>query len=335
MRTSAESCRNRRTLKYLRQKRRWASQALPFIGGAVTIASIAITAMMMRGSDWNDLWSPLATADLRWLGVALMLALLVEVGKTVRWQILLGNGPPFRFLIAALFTSRLLNALTPMRAGDVWRVAAGRPQISRGMLAAGAAVLTEKLLDAVALAIIGLVLLKTLSRGGLVLMLAAGCILALAVLTFAARGRLPAQFNQKIDECGAQLEHLRSRHILLKACFWTAAGMCGGAAVNALVLESLHVPIRIMPVLVMLVGGYTAGLVPSAPARLGVFELAVSAPLVSSGFATNESLLVALGLHVVILGSMLSGGLVALGIGLADTIARQTRGGRLADRAQS
>jgi hypothetical protein len=62
----------------------------------------------------------------------------------------------------------------------------------------------------------------------------------------------------------------------------------------------------------MLVAGYAAGLLPAGPARLGVFEAALVAPLALAGMATSEAILVAIALHSVVLVDVILGGLISV-----------------------
>jgi hypothetical protein len=66
----------------------------------------------------------------------------------------------------------------------------------------------------------------------------------------------------------------------------------------------------------MLLAGYAVGLVPSGPAQVGVFELAVAAPLAAVGLAMPAAVTAALGLHLVLLAMLALGGLLALPLGL-------------------
>src|SRR5205823_1584470 len=102
-----------------------------------------------------------AGARTEWLAAAVTLSLLVELAKTARWAGLLRlplTGLPRLF--ALVLNARLLNALMPLRAGDLWRVAAVARGEGRPLVVAGGSVLVEKLLDGAALALVALLLLS-------------------------------------------------------------------------------------------------------------------------------------------------------------------------------
>jgi uncharacterized membrane protein YbhN (UPF0104 family) len=66
----------------------------------------------------------------------------------------------------------------------------------------------------------------------------------------------------------------------------------------------------------MLVAGYAAGLFPSGPAQLGVFEVTVAAPLVAAGFSYPTAFSAAVTLHLVLLVMLGVGGAAAVLLGL-------------------
>src|SRR5438477_6657934 len=97
---------------------------LRWTGILLSLTAAAALVAVLANADWRELARPLITARWEWLGAALILALVVEVIKTVRWQLLLAVGiGHLPELLAVVFGARLLNALTLPRAGDVWRIA--------------------------------------------------------------------------------------------------------------------------------------------------------------------------------------------------------------------
>ena len=66
---------------------------------------------------------------------------------------------------------------------------------------------------------------------------------------------------------------------------------------NLAVLAATGTPPAIDPAARILVSGYAAGLLPAPPGRLGVFEAAVVAALVSGGMELNSAIAAALALH--------------------------------------
>src|SRR5205823_913842 len=95
----------------------------------------------------------------------------------------------------------------------------------------------------------------------------------------------------------------------------TVAALGLGVLVNLLVLRALDLPGSLPVGLIMLVSAYAAGVLPGAPGRPGIFELAVATPLMAHGLAAPASLAAALGLHLVLLATLVAGGVLALPLG--------------------
>src|SRR5947207_8850722 len=122
------------------------------LGILLSAASLAALMAALANTDLGELVRPLAMAQWEWLGAALVLALTVEVAKTVRWQLLLGvDLARLPQLLALVFSARLLNAFMPFRAGDVWRIAFVARVERRHLVMAGGSVAAEKLIDGAAL----------------------------------------------------------------------------------------------------------------------------------------------------------------------------------------
>jgi uncharacterized membrane protein YbhN (UPF0104 family) len=100
----------------------------------------------------------------------------------------------------------------------------------------------------------------------------------------------------------------------------TVAGLALGTLVNLTVLYSLGIAPDLRAGLLMLIAGYAAGLIPSGPAQLGVFEVTVAAPLAATGFSYPTALSVAVTLHLVLLVMLGVGGAVAVLLGLGRRV---------------
>jgi len=297
--------------------RRWFTPAvIQWAGLLFSLVSVLVLVVLLRTTGVRDLLDPIASANFGWLGIALVLALIVEVLKAARWQLLLGGQGSFPVLLSTLLTSRLMNALTPVRAGDLWRVAAAARGDERPLVAAGGSVVAEKVLDG---AVLGAISVALVGASGFKLPLT--LVLAVVLLVGAAgffvlEARLPAQVRLRLKRWVGPLGYLRDRRLLFATALLTLGGMAAGTLVNLAVLQALRLPLGLSAGAIMLLGGYAAGLVPAGPGRLAVFEVAVAGPLASSGIAPASSLLAAVGLHVVLLASLAAGGLVALPLGL-------------------
>src|SRR4051794_34544108 len=82
------------------------------LGGIISLGAILGLGVFAVRTDWRALLQPLETLRLAPFGAAVLLALGVEVVKTLRWQLLL-DAPLARLprLLGVMFTGRVLNAL--------------------------------------------------------------------------------------------------------------------------------------------------------------------------------------------------------------------------------
>ncbi len=285
-----------------------------WIGTILSLGSLVALGMLLSGSDWRAMLAPSEPASPQMLLVALMLALSVEVAKGVRWQLLLGL--PFSALpglLALLFTSRLLNALVPARAGDLWRVASANRGEGRPLLLAGGSVVAEKLLDGATLAALAALLLRssTGSPPPTAIMAVLPAIAAAAVAALMGQ----SWWRSRMPGWTGDLSPLYSPSVLWASAALTLVGLGLGLAVNLAVLNALGLSAGVTLGVAMLVSGYAAGLIPSAPAQMGVYELAVAAPLTALGVPPSSAVAAALTLHLVMIAMLGVGGVAATAIG--------------------
>jgi uncharacterized membrane protein YbhN (UPF0104 family) len=282
----------------------------------LSLLAIVALGILATRYDWRALVQPIETLRIAPFLAAVLLALAVEVVKTLRWQLLLGAPlAALPRLLGVLFTGRLLNALVPLRAGDLWRVTSVSCVEQRPIVAAGGSVVIEKVLDGAALGALVAVMLWQMSLATvLLLILAAVLLLGIALLPIVER-----QVGRKVllAHCAAAIAYLRDWRLLGAATALTIAGLALGTLVNLAVLYALDLPVDLQAGLTMLVAGYAAGLIPSGPAQLGVFELAVAVPLSGRGLSYPAALAAAVTLHVVLLVMLALGGIVALALALA------------------
>ena len=292
--------------------------AVRWIGSLLSLLSLSVLAVVVLRGDGGELVRPLVGARPEWLAAAVGVGLAVELAKTTRWLLLLGMGlGSLPGLLALVLTGRLLNALVPLRAGDIWRVASVVRAERRSLMMAGGSVVVEKLLDGAVLAGVSLILLGSVEVGGprgavavLLVLVAAALLLGLGL-----RGR-PVLALRALSP---RLEEIRlwgNPRLLAGAVLLTAAGMVLGLLVNLAVLNALGLPVDVGAAALMLVSGYAVGLLPSGPGQLGVYELAVSAPLVALGVPAASAVAAALALHLVLLSVLGLGGLLSLPLGV-------------------
>lgn len=287
-----------------------ARAALPWASTLLSLVALAVVVQALAQTSWDDLAGALSGARLGWLGAAVGLVLAAEALKAARWWLLLGaRAERLPALVGLLLASRLLNALTPFRAGDVWRVAGAAGGERAPLVTATGSVLAEKVLDGLGLAALG-ALLWPPGPGQRAALLVLGATLAAAL---AAVWLLRARLRPWLSPLG----FWRDGRILAGALLLSLGGLGLGLLANLAVLHALGQPELVRRGVIMLLAGFAAGLVPAAPGRVGVFEVGVAAPLMLDGVPPAAALAAALALHLVLLVSLVLGGAVAVPLGLA------------------
>ncbi len=283
-------------------------------GTLISLVALAALVGVVYRSGWIDLIRPLATANMVWLSTAALLALSVEVAKTLRWQLLLGlEARTLPRLMATLLSGRVLNVAVPLRAGDVWRVASVSAAEDRPLPLVAGSVIAEKLLDGTALALGAILLLGSagLRAAGPAQLLVAGTgILAAFTLALGGGRRIAARFG--LAQWLASATYLRRPMVLLGTTLLTLAGIALGLLVNLSVLNALGMAADPAAATMMLLSSYAVGLVPAGPGQMGVFELGVSGALIAAGMAASPAVAAAVALHLVLLATLAAGGLLAL-----------------------
>ena len=296
-----------------------ASSAIWAIGGPLlSAAALVALGAILWSADWGETLRPLLSARAEWLVIALVLALAVEILKTARWLTILDlRVSSLPRLLALVFSSRLLNTLTPLRAGDVWRVASASRTEGRPILLVTGSVILEKALDGTLLAVVAIVFIGSagISAGTDSRTLAPPILaIALACLLAVDAGRritIRMGLSGWLDSAA----HLREASRLAGIALLSVLGIAAGLLVNMAVLTALGLPSDPAIGAAMLLSAYASGLLPAAPAQIGTFEIAVGGALMASGIGSGAAVAAAVAVHLVLLGGLAVGGILSLPLG--------------------
>jgi hypothetical protein len=267
-----------------------------------------------------------------------LLALLAQSATfavgAARWQALFPGSRPVRLrrLTAALLVAQLVNIAFPVRLGPLVRAYLVGQGGGRDKVAVLATVAGEKLLDMVALAGGGLLLLWLLplpawaQRAGVAAVLAAAVGLLAALLLVGGRRWLEGwlvRFGERVTGAGVLvLDGVAAWLRPGRACIlilWTAAIWAMGMLVNWLVLIALGIPGRFSIAAVLLVLLQMGGRVPGLPASIGIFEALCIIGLGWFAIGPGLGLGYGVALHAVVLLPGLVGGAFVL---WRDSVAR-------------
>ncbi len=266
----------------------------------------------LRGVDWWRVWGLLRQARLGFVGAALSIMSVDLLLRSLRWRVLLSTQArmPAREVFWATSVGYLGNNFLPARAGELIRSA----MVSRFSGLSKTFVLTtalcERIVDAIALIIIGagvLLWLPTqpgwladaagpLAVGGLVG--AAGLIMIPFLESFWGRllekMPLPHRFRNRAERTltqgilGLRSFHDRARltrYIALTVIIWSLDGMTVVIGARAI---GLNVP---LPVAFLLITGLgLSSALPSTPGYVGVYQFVAVTVLTPFGFSQSDAI---------------------------------------------
>lgn len=313
-------------------KRRWPGLLL-----GVVVSLIALAYLFRR--DLSGVQDELAHARYAAVIPCVLLSVVGLALRAVRWQVLLGGRIPLRHSVHILNVSYFINAVLPLRVGELARAAlVARLDPPVPVLTALSTILVERMLDTLAVfALVGLTL-AVLPSGGLEIgaagiVLGAGAVAGVIVLAvFAARpawahallkigGRLLPVLRR--PTLGRWLDHLldgimplASIRAMLLTVGWTAIAWAFSVAAGyALLFAIFDEPTWAAAMAMIALASFVVA-VPAVPGNLGPFEAAIVFALASADLVpvatAAPAVAFALLLHVVNLLTYIGLGLVGL-----------------------
>lgn len=302
----------------------WLRRALALAAAAV------ICGLVLRGVDREQLLGALAHADLRLVGLAVLLNVTLNAwARALRWKVLLqpiprtGPAPGTVELAMLLFASQTVSTLLPARAGDALRVI--EPHRRHGYSLGGllAVHLVEKLIEVAVFALLAVPAALTVAasappavRGalwGFVAVAAAGVVLAWRVAGTSPRaggvratlvrlaGRLSPSFSRRLESflthLGEAIGLLRARPVWTRALGYSLLNDLVDACMIGACLAAvgLHLPPGAWLLVLIAVNGAIA--FPSTPGQVGVLEAGAVAALASLQVDPGAALAAALLYH--------------------------------------
>jgi glycosyltransferase 2 family protein len=265
----------------------------------------------LRGLDWASFWKAITGGHYAILLLTIPLASINYFIRATRWSTLVNSEKkiPLLSVFWANMVGYLGNAYLPARAGELIR-SAYLGQKSTGTSFVFATAMVERLLDVIALVLIGSVALLMQSQisfllaGAIKLMAAAG-VLGLVIVIIApfqekliaslvVRLPLPARINQNIDEqikrflVGMRsLQDIRrlASFIFLTAVIWLIDGI--GTMIGVHIISQ---SISLGHALILLAALGLASAIPSTPGYIGVYQFVAVSVLVPFGFSRPAAL---------------------------------------------
>jgi uncharacterized protein (TIRG00374 family) len=291
------------------------------LGVAVIVACVGL----LRRMDLHHVLATLRAADLRYVGVAVLLNIFVNTSARVRRrQTLLaalphsGGGAGFLELASLVFVGATANKFLPARAGDAITTVHLRRRHDYPVAALVAAQLLEKVLEVLgmcllAFAVVALRPPSTISRVPFYVLSAAALagIGLLLAATYRARGGKPVvpaalpeaglpgrirHFLQRLDEASRLLGAAR---IWFRALLWSIVSDLTDVGMIALCIVSVGLNVEPGVWLLVYLAVNAAIAVPITPGQIGVLEAGAVLALSAAGVKRSEALAFALIYHAV------------------------------------
>jgi uncharacterized protein (TIRG00374 family) len=298
---------------------------------------VVLLVLALRSVDPVGLTAALASTDPLLVCLALLAVGATVVAKALRWRLLFypRHGTQSRgTLLSALLMGQTVNFLLPARLGELVRAYVAGDGAGQGKLLALGTVVVEKVLDGLMLILLLACLLLVLpvphwlrlsgAASGLALV-----VLLLAVLLLTGQRKRLLGAMRRIDQAvpglgrlglsrrtaalADGLNSLQSRQVNLRLLLWTVSIWLLAGLTNYLVLLALGVEVPLLlGSLVVLVVVHLGMVVPTSPARIGVFHYLCLLSLALLGVDADLGLAYGLVLHSVVVLPVIFVGLLCL-----------------------
>jgi len=296
-----------------------AGRLLALVAG--TALGMALLVLLLRSVNLDQLGSDFSDVDYVYLALAVPPFAVNLLAKVPRWRLLFGEeAPGWDTLFGAMNVGYSVNALLPLRLGEIVRAYWVRDRSGIGMMRTLSTILVERVTDGVTLFILLLVMLPTVAFPGDLIGPAAlvggafiGALALMVLLAHAAshgwahRLVLPVQrlggrwaiAGQAIRQVMMGLQALRSRRALLLLTFYTLLIWASNTLLVWLVLRAFHIEVPLTAG-ILLSSVLNLGMaVPSAPGYVGVFDGLMVLTLGLYGVHRTPALAAALAFHAI------------------------------------
>jgi glycosyltransferase 2 family protein len=290
--------------------------------------------LALRGVDWSEVQRTILKADPFYISLAFGVTLVNIALKILRWQVQLKperQNIRLAAISASFLSAQMLNAVIPIRLGEVQRIyVIGGSGSTHGFVLG--TIVAEKFLDMLAYAVLIGILLLWIPlpkwMGGSVTALV-GITLIQAVLLFILAlkrdtflvwvERLSRHFSERIREFllknvrtgFASLAVFRQPASALKLSLVTASIWSAAVLANYWVLLALDIQAPLAASLLVLVAVQAGISLPSLPGKIGVFELTCILALEIFGVSRANALSYGILLHAVVFIPILVPGLIS------------------------
>jgi glycosyltransferase 2 family protein len=280
------------------------------------VVSFAIAAILLylsfRGVDWAAFWNILRFGNYQFLLITIPIATVNYFIRAARWRIFIQSQGkvPLLPVFWANMVGYMGNAYLPARAGELLRSGFLGRRTGLGMSFVLATALTERLLDVIALVIIGSAALLAQpnlspligsSLWAIALAGVLGLVIAVAapsqedlILRVLARiplsRRVSGVVAQQISRFLLGMRSLRSGKRLFLFALLTLVIWLVDAVANTIGVHVISQTLTITQALVLLAGLGLSSAIPSTPGYVGVYQFIAVTVLIPFGFTRAQAL---------------------------------------------
>ena len=304
------------------------------LGILIAVVSLYLS---VRNVSWADVKETFSNVELTFVVWALVSVIVTNVGKGIRWKILMGSPGQtvsHKQSLMMVVAGQALNTIYPARVGDL-----SRAYVIGGLGPGGVFILgtiaLEKIFDMVFYCLLFLVLLLTIrlpewvnSSAVTMSVITLSSLILIFVLTYQVEWfskflerlieKLPIRFREKGQlwrKSGlSSLAILKSRWDLIKIVFWSAIIWITAVLTNQLCMLALNIHLPITASILVLILLQISMSLPSVPGRIGIFEYLCVLALGVFNIPESTAFSYGILLHVVALLPQTVIGLVFLGI---------------------
>ena len=276
-----------------------------FAIGAIVLVAAILLYLSLRGIEWKVVGQTIASIRPAYAAAAIALSLVPMILRAARWRILLQAKAPVAFKTAfwAVAAGYFGNNFLPARGGELVRsyIVRERSALSGSYVLATA--LTERVADAVALVIVGVVLLLALPAAGLGMKAARGSFAVIGAVGLAGIVCLPL-IEKPVDRmlrkwprlqtaAGQIVLGIRSLHDGRRLFFFTALTVAIwslDAITTTTLAKALSISMPISVAMLLIVALSLSSALPSAPGYVGVYQFVAVTVLKPFGISTSVAI---------------------------------------------
>jgi hypothetical protein len=285
------------------------------------LLTVGFTYLAVRGVDWHKAWVAVEHCRAWWFVPALVAFAAQTLMRAMRWRSLFAHArrPRRGPVIEATLVGYLFNNIMPARAGEAARVVSLTKNSQAPAAEIVGTVVVERAYDVFAVLLIffcalpwlphvswfgAAAVLAAIAAAGLVAVVGVLAIYGERPLHYIARplARLPRLTTERIEHhvalLASGLSGLREHRVALEALLWSLAAWMTAALWAWLVLLAFQPQLPFSAGVLVTVAIGLSMIIPSAPAAVGVFEVAGVLALKAYGISHTAALPFAIVLHI-------------------------------------